>query len=782
MFQLFKYAVNALKKHRTYTFINTMGMALGMGVAMALSLTIIGFLGLDQFHENKETIFKLYHREDSTSNYCADASSALLAPALCEELPEVIDYCQYFWADEKIIGSPENHVKENGFYVDKSWFKMLTFPLVYGDPEYALSKPDNIVISDKLSKKLYGNTNPVGKNVNLYSSESIKPESFTISGVFKDVPLNSSLQFDFAVPYAHYLNQYPEAQRWENIGTRSYIQVKPNTDPGDLAKKITHLMRSKNLQTEIKKVYGLAPLNKSNNMVYKLSGEPSSGFYIIIALAIVGFSILFISIVNYINLSIATSVKRSKEISVRKINGAGKKELALQFLIETFLVVFAAAILAVFIQARIINIFVSGSQTVGSILNKTLLLVFAGILITTVLITAWYPSMYMSRFSPIQIQKKTNEGKSKISFLRKFLVTVQFVSAIILITTSVILSDQVDFIVNKYMGMDRYNIVYFTRNKQLEEHQDAFVQELLKKQGIQSVTFADQLPFEVGNSTTSISWEGKDPLNEEWYSVINTGNNFVRTMKMDIVEGKDFTKGIQNKIIVNEAAVKRMKLQNPVGSFINMNGINSEIIAVVKNFNFMLMSKPDQPLFIRYRPESSKIAMIRLVEGENNLGLKSLNEVYNQFSPDFILDYSFLDQVFNDRYKQMKNMKRIMSIAGFFAVIIACLGLLGLTVYATERRIKELGVRKINGATVLNLMGLLSNQMFGSILVATIISFPLTFLINKMILENFAEHIHIGPIHFIWSLIILFGLVTIFVGWQIFRAATRNPVEALRYE
>jgi ABC-type antimicrobial peptide transport system permease subunit len=225
-----------------------------------------------------------------------------------------------------------------------------------------------------------------------------------------------------------------------------------------------------------------------------------------------------------------------------------------------------------------------------------------------------------------------------------------------------------------------------------------------------------------------------------------------------------------------------MKILDPVGSFITMNGIHSEIIGVIKNFNFMFMASPDQPLFIRYRPGSSEIVMIRLSEGDKTTGLRSLKEVYNHFSPDFILDYSFLDQTFNDRYKQMKDMRKIMSIAGFLAVIIACLGLLGLTVYATERRTKEIGVRRINGATVSNLIGLLSGQMSKNILLAVIIAYPITFILNKMILENFAERIEIGMVHFIWSFVILFGLVAVFVGWQIFKAATRNPVEALRYE
>lgn len=570
---------------------------------------------------------------------------------------------------------------------------------------------------------------------------------------------------------------------WDNIGTRAYIRVRPGVDISELSKKITLLAKSKHPQTENKKVYGLAPLSKSNQIIYKLSGEPSFGFYIIIAMCIIGLSILIISVINYINLAVATSVKRLKEIGVRKITGAGKKELALQFFIEALLVVLAAGMIAVLIQVWLVNIFLPQPQPLESLFhNKTLLLVLMTLISVTVLITAWYPSVYMSRFSPLALYRGSVDGKSGISFSRKFLVTFQFVSAILLITTSIILSGQVNFLYNKSMGMDRHNMIYFTKNKQLGAHWDVFSQELSKKPGIQSVTLADQLPFAIGNSTTSITWEGKEPLNEEWYSIIKVGEDFVRTMKMEITDGNDFTVGSIDKVIINEAAADKMKMQHPVGSFISINGTDSEIVGVVKNFAFMFMTSPDQPLFIRYSPKNTMIAMARLTEGEIDTGLKSVKEVYRLFSPDFILDYSFLDQTFNDRFKQMKNMRKIMSVAGFLAVIIACLGLLGLTVYGTERRVKEVGIRRINGATVKDLIGLLSSQTSKSILIAVVIAYPLAFLLNKRILENFAERIEISIGHFIWSFVILLGLVTIFAGWQIFRAATRNPVEALRYE
>ena len=782
MLDQFRYAINSLKKNRIYTLINVGGLALGLSVAMALTMSIIGLAGLDQFHENKQTVYKLIHADDSTSGRWNDASSALLAPAVFDALPEVTDYCQYLWANDNILGTPENHVKENGFYVDEGWFRMLSFPLVYGDPDHVLSEPDNIVLSQKLSSGLFGDRNPVGETVRVYSFETEEPEVFTVSGVFENVPVFSTLQFEFAIPFSWYSNRNSWVESWPNIGTRSYIRVAPGTDPATLSRSITNHVRTLNPGMRDAQVYGLAPLNKSNSVVYTLSGKPSFGFYIIIAMAIVGLSILVISIINYVNLSVATSLKRAKEIGVKKIHGAGRADLVKQFFIEALIIVTMASIAASILQNYLVNMFLPEQQPLSFRPDTTLLIVLCGLLIFTLVITTWYPALHMSGFSPLTALKGNTGGSSRLSLSRRVLVILQFFSAIVLITTSVILSRQVDFMLNQSLGMDRYNMVYFLKNKQLEQHRDAFAQELIRMPGVESVTFADQLPFEVGNATTSIEWEGKDPLVDEWYSSMNAGERFAATMGINLLAGDDFSAGDQNRLIINKSAAKLMKMDNPVGNSVTMHGVHMEIKGMVDNFKFQMMIDPDRPIFIRYAPENAVIAFIRLTGGNQAAGLKSVGEVFSQFSPGFILDYTFLDSEFNHRFGQLKSMGRIMTIAGYLAIIIACMGLLGLTVHTSECKVKELGIRKINGAGVFDLIRLLSGQMAKSILIAAAFALPFAFIINKAILQNFAERISLDIFHFILSLLILSGLTTLIVGWHIIWAARRNPVEALRYE
>jgi putative ABC transport system permease protein len=782
MFDYIRYAFKSLVKNRVYTLINIGGLALGLSVALALSMSIFGLAGLDRFHENKDSVYKLIHADDSTAGQWNDASSALLAPAIYEALPEVTDYCQYLWANDNILGTPENHIKANGFYVDEGWFRMLSFPLIYGDPDNVLSAPSNIVLSEKLAGKLFGDKNPVGETINLYSFEMEEPEAFTISGVFANVPFYSTLQFEFAIAYSWFRDRNTWVQSWGNIGTRSYIRVAPGTDARDLGRRITNIVRENSPGMLDTQVFGLAPLHRSNHVVYTLSGEPSFGFYIIIAMVIVGFSILIISVINYVNLSVATSLKRAKEIGIKKVHGASRRDMVKQFLAEVLIVVTIAGILASFLHVYILYIFVPQQVTLSFVPNPNLLLILGALLVFTVVITTWYPALYMSRFSPLLIFSKSSRGTSRLSLSRKTLVVLQFVAAIVLITTSVILTRQVDFMLNQSLGMDRYHMVYFTKNKQLESRREAFIRELEQKPGIDAATFANQFPFEVGNSVRGIVWEGKDPLENDWYSVINAGDNFFSTMMINVLEGRDFSAGDHNKVIVNSAAVEHMKMDQPLGGLININGQDKEIIGVVDNFRYQMMNDPGRPLFILFEPENAMIAFVRLSKGDQQRGLESLEEVFSMFSPGFILDYNFLDSEFNHRFGQLKSMGRIMTIAGYLATIIACMGLLGLTVHTTERKVKELGIRKINGAGMYDLVRLLAGQLVRSILIAAAFACPLAFLINSAILQNFAVRIQLSLAHFIWSLIIIAGMTTLIIGWYIIWAARRNPVEALKYE
>lgn len=779
---MFRFAIKSLWKNKKFTAINIIGLALGLSVAIAISMSILGIAGLDQFHENRD-VYKLVHAKDSTTNHYSDASSVLLAPTLKEATPYITDYCQYLWANDMILGTKENHVKENGFYVDEGWFRMLSFPLIHGDPSHVLTDRNSIVLSENLSEKLFGEVNPVGKTLNVYSSDAMQPHEFTITGVFENVPVNSTLRFEFAIPFSWYVTPDSWLQSWRQIGTRSYIQVIPGTDIEALNHTITDIMRKADPNMRDTQVFRLVPLRRSSGVIFSLSGEPSFGFYIIIALTVIGFSILIISIINYVNLSVATSLKRAIEIGTKKIHGATRKDLMFQFFVESLIVVGISALLAFILLIYLLQILLSNVTSPDSqFLNTTFLLIVLGLLTFTVIVTTWYPAVHMSKFSPAAIRQEITGAGAKLSFWRKFLVILQFVVAIVLITTSLVLSKQVDFLLNQSLGIDRYGIVFFTRNMPLEQRRDAFTQELLRKPGIESVTFSNQLPFGVGNSTTSVAWEGKDPQDRQWYSTISVGDNFATTMGIKILEGEDLVHGLQNQILVNKAAVETMKMDNPVGKSISIHGTERVIVGVVDNFKHQVFADPSTPVFIMREPEYSDKVFVRLSEDNMAIGLESLKEVFKQFSPDFILDYSFLDQEFDQQFVTLNNLGKIMSGAGLLAVIIACIGLLGLTVHTSERRVKELGIRKINGAKVLDLILLLSSKIAKRILIACAIAFPLTFLLNRAILQNFPDKISINAVPFIWSFLILTGIVLLITGWHIVWVAKRNPVEALRYE
>jgi putative ABC transport system permease protein len=774
------FAIKSLFKHKVFTLINIFGLALGLSVAIAISTGIVITANIDQYHENRD-VYKLAHTDVSYDRF-SDASSALLAPTIMDAFPEVTDYCQFFWADNILLGTGDNHVKEAGYYIDEGWFRMLSFPLIHGDPNHVLSNPNNIVLSEKLSAKLFGEENPVGKTIYMYSAEAMEPHVFTISGVFKDVPFTSTFQFEFAIPFEWYINSNSWLQTWDQIGTRSYIQVTSGTDIEELNHKITDLVKSKNPNMKDTQIFRLVPLHKSHNTIYTLSGDFAYGFYIMLALGIVGFLILFISIINYINLSLATSLKRAKEIGTKKVHGASRKDLIFQFFLESFIVVSTSMLLASFLQIYLMKILLPTESSYSFLLNKNILMVMGGLLIFTVGATTWYPAVYLSKFSPITLQQKITVGRSKFSFGRNFLVTIQFVAAIILVSTSLVLSKQVDYLLNQSMGMDRYNTVFFTRNMPIEKHRNAFTQELMRKPGIESVTFSNQIPYGISSSTTSVIWKGKDHQDQSWYSIINVGDNFATTMKIKLLEGNDFSDGIQNQVLVNRAAVEIMQLDDPLGAILHIYGTERVIVGVLDNFKHQVFNDPNTPVFVIHDPANTDKVFVRLTENNQLIGLNSLQEVFNQFSPDFILDYTFLDQQFNQIFDSYKKIGRLMSVAGLLAVIIACIGLLGLTVHSSERRIKELGVRKINGAGMSDILILLSSQIIQQILIAAAVAFPIAFFVNKVILQNFPDRTPITLEPFIYSLFILVGLASLIMGWHVVWVARRNPVEALRFE
>ena len=779
---MFRFAIKSLWKNKVFTTINIIGLALGLSVALAMGLSIVFIAGMDQFHEN-QNVYKLAHAEDSTTTRYSDASSALLAPAVMEAFPEVTDYCQLLWTNDIILGTPENHVKANGFYAEEGWFRMLSFPLIFGDPDHVLADRNSIVLSEKLSQKLFGEENPMGKTISMYSSSAMEPHVFNVSGVFANVPVNSSLQFEFIIPFAWYMSMNSWLQSWNQIGTRSYIQVAPGTNIEELNHKITRLTRSKDFHMKKTQVFRLVPLRKSNSFIYTLDGRPSVGFYIIIALAVVGLAILIISTINYINLSIATSLKRANEIATKKIHGATRKNLTYQFLTESCIVAGISFVLAFILMTYLLQILSSHDPiSIKNFLNPTAFALIGGLFIFTVAATTWYPAMHISRFSPVAIRQKLSGSGAKLSFWRKFLVTLQFVVAIILVTTSVLLSRQVNFLLNTSLGMDRFGIVFFTKNMPIEQQRGAFTQELLKYPGIESVTFTSQLPFEIGSSTTSVNWEGKNPFHQQWYSIVNVGDNFASTMRIQMLDGNDLTDGIQHQVLVNKAAVDIMKMDNPVGKTISIFERERVITGIVDNFKQQVFNDPNTPLFLIHDPAQTDKVLVRFSENNQSVGLASLQDVFNQFSPDFILDYTFLDLEFNQRFAGNKNLGRVMSISGILAVIIACIGLLGLTVHTSERRVKELGIRKINGAGVLDLILLLSSQIMKRILIAAAVAFPTAYFINKSILENFPDRVSINAVPFIWSFLILIAMVFLIMGWHIVWVARRNPVEALRYE
>ena len=768
-----------LARNKVYTSISLLGLTLGFACCFAIVFVIHGIISLDKFHSKEDQLYKVVTFDDVNRPDGYDAVSALLGQSLKDEVPGIENYCRYFWANDLPIGSPDNFLKEPGLFADISLFKMFDFPVIYGNIFSTGFEPNEILISETTANKLFGRTNVVGHEIALFDNNAEKPRPLIVKGVFRDIPFTSTFSFNYVLPFSQY--QDSNQASWESIGTRMFVQIPLHTDPEEMNETITTVIKRKHRGFPEKGRLKLVPI--INTTLYTFSGSPGPLYFMVIAFAFIGLSILVITIINFINISIAQSVSGAKKTAIRKVNGAGWLNISVQLFFETAILVIVASLMAYFVSPFILRpINENLPLTFG--ITTPVFLVLLVIIIATIALCVLFPAMYLNRINPATLFQNLVPGKIAVLSSRKFLVITQLTLAIIIITSSSILWQQNRFIYNSTFGMDRMGVVCFNKTRTLAANEFVFSEELLKNTAVTSISFTNQLPISVGNSTTSISWEGKDPVVEDWYSYMYVGYHFVKTLNIKLSDGRDFLpdRNDQGKVIINAKAASMMSMENPVGKQINVFGQDVEIVGFAEDFNHHNIANAVKPLFIICQPKNAGIGMIKLTKGKEQQGLEALKEAFHRFSPDFPLDYFFLDDAFNESHKSFRLLNTATNIFGLNAIIIACIGLLGLSIYINERRRKEIGIRKVNGASIANVTFILYFPIVKWLLIALVPAFIVAYAIMDNVLKSFASRVSITPWPFLLSLFIILFAILLSTGWYIVKLVSQNPVEALRYE
>jgi putative ABC transport system permease protein len=781
-----KVAVRNTLKHRGYSFINVTGLAIGMACCVVLFLYIQNELSYDRFHENSDRIYRVITQSESNGQVKRFATtSAPLGPALQSDFPEVRQTARIGNNVFKILYQGRRYY-ERLFYADPQIFDVFSFPLIAGDSRTALSQPHSLVISEKAAKKYFGDDDPVGKILNIENWND-----FRITGVMRDIPSNSHLQFDFLAHFTDFVSR--NLRQWGVSNYYTYALLSKGFSPSEFERKIPDFVE-KYRGKEIRDVYrvryvlqALTRIHLHSHLLLEIS--PNNDINNVAVFVLVAVLILLIACFNYLNLSTARYTLRAKEIGMRKVIGAKRIQIISQFMGETLILSWIAVCLALVLIELFLPVFnsIAGSELkAGYFQNPVLILFLIGIVLLVNLISGIYPAHKISTFQPTRALKGNIREGVKTPTMRKILVVGQFaVSGIFLITTAVLFR-QLNYVKNAELGFDKEHVVMIPiKEVEILKKRKILKQEFLKNPGVLSACASSFFP---GRKMwyQSYWYEGAQDRGGmiHWIAV---DPDFLETFGIELLSGRNFAEDLpadsHGANLINEAAAKKIGWALPIGKQFEIIGIGKgSIIGVVKDFHFFSLHQQIEPLALAIYPEGYEFFSVRIRPDSVSKTLAYLGDTWKKFAEEQPFEYSFLDQDYDKLYVTESRLVKIFGSTVLLSVLIACLGLFGLASFTIERRTKEIGIRKVLGAPVANLFLLLSKEFAYCVLTANLISWPVGYFFMTRWLRNFAYRTDIGLFPFLQAafLALVIGLFTI--SYQTIKTALANPAEVLRYE
>ena len=792
-----KTAIRMLFRQKSYSFINIGGLAIGMSVCILILTYIFYELSFDKFHEKNERVYRL----------CVDANiggtamnlaltSGPMGHTILEDFPEVINQTRILQTRSRFLVAYEDHkfYEDNLYYADSSFFDLFSFKLLRGNPKEVLAVHNGIVLTEKLAEKYFGKEDPIGKVLRINDNSNL-----TVTGLLKNVPGNSHFQFDALISTSGILNnpQYG-LQSWGDISLNTYLLLDENVDYLEFQKKFPDFEETRMgflKQANVVFDLYLQPLS-SIHLHSHLRGELGTNgdikyIYIFSAIAIF---ILLIACINYMNLASARSFKRAKEVGMRKIHGAIKGQLVRQFLSESVLLSFIALAISVVIVKITLPMFSDLVLTEGNLdiyQNLFIILVFFLALTAVVgLLAGSYPAFYLSSFRPISALKGGGIVGKKKSIVRNILVVLQFAIATVLIISTGIIYSQLNYMNHKDLGFNKENkMVIPLRNQNVISKIQTLKSEFENLSVVENVSIVSSLP---GSNINGRGYhpEGKDPGTPIIMYNFTTDANFFNTFEMEFVEGRGFLKEAGTDslgIVINQTLQKQMEWENPIGKIISTNPTRTDskqykVIGVVKDFHYTSLLDQIGPLLIHYAPAATRTIVLNLNDAGSHHQIEQVRAKWNELVPEMPLDYSFVKENFERRYRSYLKMGKLFTTFSIIAIFVACIGLFGLASFLTEIRTKEIGIRKVNGASITNIVRLLNYEFIKWVIIANIIAWPVAYYFMTDWIQNFSYRINISWYYFVIGAIFSLIIALVTVSYQTIRAASRNPIESLRYE
>ena len=748
----------------------------------------------DKFHQKDGQLFQVMEQSKENGNIVMhETTQGPLAAAMKKDLPEVEAAVpvlslqkEGFYAQ---LRSGTKAIRTSGIFSDRSFFTTFSFPLLEGNPQQVLNDKNGIVISASLAKSLFGSPEAaMGKTLKWEIIGTGKEAAVT--GVFATLPANNTMQFDFVLTYDLLMSELVKGfQSWGNEGPSTYLVLKQGTDIEKFNQKIANYL--KNYHKETNFTLFVRPYSSAYLYGHYENGKQAGGRIDYVRLfSVVALFIVLIACINFMNLSTARASRRLKEVGVKKVIGSSRQALIFQFMSEAVFVAFLSLAVAIVLVAALLPVF---NQVTGKEINiqitPQLVGLLLGITILTGLFSGSYPAFYLSGFSPISVLKGRVRNSMGELLARKGLVVFQFVISLVLIIAVMVVYQQVDFVQSKHLGYNRENVIAIDKEGPINQNAEAFLTELRRTPGIEGASAIQQSIVQtkgsIGASTYGIDWPGKTEKDLVDFIVRAVDYDFLETLDIKIKEGRSFspTYGDEsNKLIFNEAAVKAMGLKNPIGTMVKMWDKEKQIVGVVKDFHVTSLHEKIEPMVFYYGSNNTAVIVARLENGKQKEALQRVEALYKQFNPGYVFNYTFLDETYQAQYVSEQRVSLLSQYFAGLAILISCLGLFGLAAFNAEVRTKEIGIRKVLGASVENVVLLLSKDFLRLILLAILIAFPLAWWALNIWLNGFAYHVNISPWLFVIAgvAILLVALATL--SYQSIKTAVMNPIKSLRTE
>lgn len=780
-------AIRSFLRQKFYSIINVVGLASGLTCALFIYLWVNDEISKDKFHKDNEKIFQILSNIQIGDGELLTWTNTPgpLAEEIREKSPEVELAVRVVSNRSDLFQYEDKSFIETGCQADPDFFKLFSFNIITGKPNTDTTDISSISISHQLAQKLFGNDDPIGKMVKVNNQTD-----YTIVAVFEDVGSQSSFKFDYVFPYEVYKKQRGDGFNWGNYDHPTYVKLFDASQAQQAIDKVNErrvaFAKAQGDASGAAQFY-MQPFTENYLNSHFENGKPVGGRIKYVRIfTVVAIFILVIACINFMNMATARAVNRAKEVGIRKVVGAQRKSLIGQFIGESMLISALSMVLAMLITYVLLPFFnVLVAKEIVISLSDTMFWISALVIVCiTGILAGTYPAFFLSSYQPAQALKNAASSKGGSGSLRKALVIFQFTLTVILVASSLVIYNQIQFIFNKNIGYNRESVLSFPLRGTLRSEYDAFKNEALQYPGIVTVSKADNSLVQVNNQNASVSWPGKPDTESIFFRTVCVDYDYLETMGLEVIQGRSFKKEFSdtNTFIISNKAAEIMGFKDPIGAEIVQWGTKGRIIGIVSDFHSRSMHEAIDPIVFMFRPQWTGRAFIKFEGQKTQEVLQHLDKVYSKYNPQYPFTYTFLD----DDFEKLYNNERVISslALGFtvMAIIISGLGLLGLAAYTAERKRKEISIRKTMGASVGGIVAMMSTDFVKLSVIAALIGCPTAWYLMKKFLEGYAYHTELG-----WGLfaltavcVLLISLITVI--FQVAKAAVANPIDALRNE